>query len=76
VGSLSHVIRVKMFFFRFISKPFKKVISLATKVLPLITQLLIMLSDIKTLPILKLYHLVEPLIKKFLIVRCVTFRGL
>ena len=41
--------------------------SLATKVLRLITRLLITLSDTITLLIIELYHLVEPLIKKFLI---------
>jgi len=41
--------------------------SLAVKVLRLITQLLITLSGTITLLIIELYHLVEPLIKKFLI---------
>ena len=41
--------------------------SLAAKVLCLITQLLITLSGTITLLIIESYHLVEPLIKKFLI---------
>jgi hypothetical protein len=41
--------------------------SLTAKVLRLITRLLITLSDAITLLIIELYHLVEPLIKKFLI---------
>ena len=41
--------------------------SLAVRVLRLITRLFITLSDTITLPIIELYHLVEPLIKKFLI---------
>ena len=41
--------------------------SLATKVLRLVTRLLITLSGTITLLIIELYHLVKPLIKKFLI---------
>jgi len=41
--------------------------SLVAKVLRLIIQFLITLSDTITLLIIELYHLVEPLIKKFLI---------
>jgi hypothetical protein len=53
--------------FVFTNKNFTNVISLAAKVLRLITQFLITLSDTVTLLIIELYHLVEPLIKKFLI---------
>ena len=53
--------------FVFIHKNFTNVMSLAAKVLHLITQLLITLSGTITLLIIELYHLVEPLIKKFLI---------
>ena len=58
-----------MFFFLliFINKNFTNVISLAAKVLRLITRLLITLSDTITLLIIELYHSVEPLIKKFLV---------
>lgn len=67
MGSLSHAIRVEMFFFVFIKKRFTNILSLATKVLRLITWLLITLNGTITLLIIELYHLVEPLIKKFLI---------
>ena len=53
--------------FVFINKNFMNVMSLAVKVLRFLTQLLITLSDTITLLIIELYHLVEPLIKKFLI---------
>jgi hypothetical protein len=57
-----------MFFFVFvtINKTFTNVIFLATKVLRLITRLLITLSHTIALLIIELYYLVEPLIKKFL----------
>jgi hypothetical protein len=64
-GSLSRAIRVEMFVF--IHKNFTNVMSLAAKALHWITQLLITLSGTITLLIIELYHLVEPLIKKFLI---------
>ena len=66
-GSLSHAIRVEMFLFVLVNKNFTNVMSLATKVLCLITRLLITLSGTITLLILELYHLVEPLIKKSLV---------
>ena len=56
-----------MFLFAFINKNFTNVMSLAAKVLRLITRLLITLSGTIILLILELYHLVEPLIKKFLV---------
>lgn len=56
-----------MVFFIFIDEYFINVISLAVKVLCLITRLLITLSDTIILLTIELYHLVEPLIKKFLI---------
>lgn len=58
-----------MFFFLFIftNENFTNVISLATKVLHLITRLLITLSDTIIWLVIEPYHLVEPLIKKFLI---------
>lgn len=55
------------FFLIFIKESFTNVISLAAKVLRLITRLLITLSDTIILLVIELYHLVEPLIKKFLI---------
>lgn len=65
MGSLSRAIRVEMFVF--INKYFTNVMSLVAKVLRLITQLLITLSDTIALLTIELYHSVEPLIKKFLI---------
>ena len=58
-----------MFYFLliFINRTFANLIPLATKVLYLITQFLITLSDTIILLVIELYHLVEPLIKKFLI---------
>lgn len=58
-----------MFFFLliFTNENFTNVISLVTKVLHLITRLLITLSDTIIWLVIELYHLVEPLIKKFLI---------
>lgn len=67
MGSLSRAIRVEMFVLIIINKNFTTVMSLAVKVLRLITQLLITLSDTITLLVIELYYLVEPLIKKFLI---------
>jgi hypothetical protein len=54
-----------LFFFR--NKNFTNVVSLTAKVLCLLTRLLITLSGTITLLIIELYHLVEPLIKKFLL---------
>lgn len=51
----------------FINKYLINVISLAVKVLHLITRFLITLSDTIILLVIELYHLVEPPIKKFLI---------
>lgn len=56
-----------MFFSCFVNKCFTNVLSLVAKVLRLITRLLITLSDTITLLIIELYHSVEPLIKKFLV---------
>ena len=64
-GSLSRAIRIEMLFF--IYENFTNVMSLAAKVLRLIIRFLITLSDTITLLIIELYHLVKPLIKKFLI---------
>lgn len=55
------------FFFFFVNKYFTNVLALATKVLRLITRLLMTLSDTITLLIIELYYSVEPLIKKFLV---------
>ena len=66
-GSLSHAIRVEMLFFYFVKKCFTNVLSLATKVLRLITRLLITLSDTIIMLIIEFYYSVKPLIKKFLV---------
>ena len=50
-----------------IKKNFTNVISLAVKVLRLITRFLVTLGDTIVLLVIELYHLVESLIKKFLI---------
>lgn len=55
------------FFFFLINENLTNVTSLATKVLHLITRLLITLSDTIILLVIELYRSVEPLIKKFLI---------
>lgn len=60
----SHTSRVEMSIFR--NKHFIDIISLTAIVLYLITRFLITLSDTIILLTIELYHLVEPLIKKFL----------
>ena len=56
-----------MFIFFFINKNFINVVSLTAKALCLLTRFFITLSGTITLLIIELYHLVEPLIKKFLL---------
>jgi hypothetical protein len=66
MGSLSRAIRVEMLIF-FINKNFTSVLSLTAKVLRLLTRLLLTFSGTITLLIIELYHLMKPLIKKFLL---------
>lgn len=73
MGSLSCIVRVKMFFLFIIrNKDFINLTFLAIKILRLMIRFLIMLKDTITLLFIELYHLVNPLFKKFLVF--ITFK--